>query len=165
MQQTEYGHVADCKVRKKQQDSIRPGRRAPRRKRVYAERRRTSEEHLDPVAVPIPRWGHASRGRQERHQRKWSRVGPLMAGPATAVTREEDFLAADLPKYHLGYGKRADEDGLSSMEFRRSIIGCCVTRRKPWPGRSRSATSQITAAKVSAINTTAGERFARVSPA
>jgi len=55
---------------------------------------------------------------------KRPRVGPLMARLATGVTREEDFLAADLPKYHLGYGKRADEDGLSSMEFRRSIMGC-----------------------------------------
>src|SRR5438874_1152909 len=60
VQQTEYGHVAERKVRGKQQGSIYPRRRAPRRKRVYAKCRRTSEEDLNPVAVRVTGWRHAA---------------------------------------------------------------------------------------------------------
>jgi len=64
VQQTEYGHVAERKVKDKQQGSIYPGRRAPRRKRVYAKCRRTSEEDLNPVAVQVTGWHHAALDRK-----------------------------------------------------------------------------------------------------
>lgn len=94
VQQPEDDDVADGDVGDQQHHAIGSRARAPRRKRVQAQRRGAPDENFDPVALTKMCWGHGAGRRQERHQPKRLTIGWPLHGPSTGVLPEGDFVQA-----------------------------------------------------------------------
>ena len=134
--------------------------------------RRRSEARVREVAPDLQPPGGADPG-DHRHVPR--HVGADPPRTLTYGTRPRSLLPVQLPGRQQ---RRAGElhgrpDGLSvarahgfaaSIELRTSIIACWLTVRKPSPGRSRSTTSQMTAANVRATTKIPGERLVLTSP-